>query len=169
MQHPDRVVSRVDPFTSSLRVLMLGLAIGLVVMHHMVDPHQHGPDAAPAASSIASPMASGPFAGKVALERQHTAAHPPAFADPGDDGAVTAELHRHPDPRGDSDHGMAMLLHLCLAVLAAGLALAALAVVALWWRTRPLGHHSVARQSCPALPQPPQVSLRLAQLQILRL
>lgn len=150
-------------------LLMLALAAGLVLMHHVVGAHQHAPDqpaaqpAGPAAahgSSAHSPPAGAPVAldasarvpGTEATALQHSSA---------------AALHVHHDQAGHDD--MAAALHLCLAVLAAAFALALLHLATGrrfdLERERPARTPRRPHRGRPPLPVP----LRLAHLQILRL
>lgn len=77
-----------------------------------------------------------------------------------------AQLHHHPD--GDDTDAMMVALHMCLAVLGAALLLVASAVLASWCRT-PRRDRPQNRVGVAELPRPPPVSVRLAQLQVLRL
>lgn len=117
---------------------MFALALGLVLMHHTV---MAGPPAASTASSTV----------------EHGAGH-----------AAHADEHREPSPAGHGDGHAGMLLHLCLAVLAA---LGVLLLVGLPLRLpRPPDDGGTgAARATPAPARPPPVPLRLARLQVLRL
>ena len=123
----------------TLVVLFLGL--GLVLMHHVVGaPHDSAEDPAPAAM--------------IATVQDGHASH--GTGAPG-------------DSQGGHDDHASMLLHLCLAVLAATVVVTALLLpVHLVARTRddeaPGGELVVA-----PVPRPPPVPDRLARLQVLRL
>lgn len=163
-------------------VLLLAVAVGLVLMHHVVGAHEHAADQ-PAddpmrASSGYAWTAHGFAAGAPAAHRLPSAAplvpevgltissaHPDRenFAAP--ERPSAAALHVHHDQTGH--HDMVAMLHMCLAVLAAALALAR----ALLGRRFDLEQERLARaprgvyQGRPPLPVP----LLLAQLQVLRL
>ncbi|MEJ2867199.1 DUF6153 family protein [Actinomycetospora sp. OC33-EN08] len=126
-----------------IRTAFLLLALTLVLMHHLVGAHQHR-GSAPETPGAAT-------------------AHVAADTDTGSSG--TAPLHVH---QGGDGHGVADLLHACLAVLAA----AALALV-LGLAVRLLAATPAATSRAVAVPTdrapPPGVPLRLAQLQVLRL
>lgn len=148
-------------------VVYLGLAIGLVLMHHVVGAHQHGP-AEPRPTRAPEPAAAAPVSAHAsplpmpALQGHHDG-HGVAMPAP----ESSAALHHHPSG-GDDQGTMTMLLHMCLAVLAAAAALGALSLIGSWWRAALL-HRPVARVLTASLARPPPVPLRLAQLQILRL
>ena len=135
-------------------VLLLGLVLAVTAMHHLVG-------AGPTVLESVSPG--------------HASAHVPAggpetdVADVPVVGSTAAPAVPAP-PGGHGHHdGLGMLLHLCLAVLAAGLALALVA------------HSVVGRRPAPAAPSrappapravvehPPPVADRLALLQLLRI
>lgn len=149
--------------TWTRRVLLLGLAIGVVVMHHLVGSHQHdqpGVSGAPSAAVVAA----GPGLPAPAPDVTH-AAHPAHESSAPSPSVGGAAVH-HQD--GGDPAGAMVLLHLCLAVLGAALMLGALAVVASWWRP-PREHRHVSRVGVASLWRPPPVPERLALLQILRL
>jgi hypothetical protein len=168
------------------RLLLLGVASAIVLMHHLVGAHEH--DAAPAGNPSMAGMSAavgsaGPSGGSAT---QASGAQPTdggSSAAPVPSGAAVSGVHVHPDPTlgerdpvtGSSAPGavpdvMSMVMHLCLAVLVAGLALATLlllAVLAGWCGIDP------ARAARPGAvrspPYPPPVARRLAALQVLRL
>ncbi|WP_285656795.1 DUF6153 family protein [Actinomycetospora sp. NBRC 106375] len=125
------------------RLALLVVALGIVLMHHVVGAHQHAaPDTPPTGTVV-------------------------DVAHPGDHGAPsTAALHQHPG--GGHEHPASMF-HLCLAALAAAVVLLlVLVLVAAWWRPGPrrLG---AGTTRIAAVPRPPPVPTRLAELQVLRL
>lgn len=137
-----------------VRLLFAVVALGVVAMHHVVAAHQHSAPAASAPAITAAVQVGGApqmLSGQAAIEAPSA--------------APAAMLHVHQD--GD-DHAATMLMHACLAILAAIAAVLVWLVAALWtpWslagRSRP---DLIART--PA--RGPPVSRRLAQLQILRL
>lgn len=159
------------------RLALLGIALGLVLMHHVVGAHQHSaPDVAPPAvpslavmHQNASPTAGHDHGGDVAAPHGASGQHEPAPA-PADGLSTTsgaALLHQHQDENGHDHAGS--LLHMCLvALVGAAVFLLVLVLVALWWRPPPprLGAQGVVLSMAP---RAPPASLRLAELQILRL
>lgn len=159
------------------RLALLAIALGLVLMHHVVGAHQHSaPDISlPAVSSPvdtaqnASPLAGHDHGGDVAAPHAASGQHGLAPAPP--DGVPTtsgaALLHQHQDENGHDHAGS--LLHMCLvALVGASVFLLVLVLVALWWRPPPprLGTQGVIPSMAP---RAPPASSRLAELQILRL
>ncbi|MHC1559120.1 DUF6153 family protein [Actinomycetospora sp. C-140] len=127
------------------RLALLVVALGIVLMHHVVGAHQHAaPDTPPAGTVV-------------------------AVAHPGDHGAPsTAALHQHAGGGGGHDHAAAML-HLCLAALAGAVVLLlVLVLLAAWWRCVP-ARLGAGATHIAAVPRPPPVPSRLAELQVLRL
>ena len=153
------------------RVGLLVLAVFVAVMHHVVGAHAHGGDAASMAvshahSGTASPVMhafpSGPLGSQESVVGSPSTL-PQASVDARSDAAVV--------PQAASlelaGHAMAML-HLCLAVLAAVAALAALLLIAV----------ALAERTAPGItptgwlsrgPRPPPSARRQARLQVLRL
>ena len=141
------------------QAVLLGLAIGLVVMHHLVGAHAHAPTshAGAAPHGLEQDHAATAPAGLVALP-----ALPP---DAPPDEASPNEAQLHQPPAGGAG-GTAMMLHLCVAVVGAALVLAALALVASSGSARALAPVGSLRWSAPS--RAPPVPRRLAQLQVLR-
>ena len=161
-QRPRRAMSTVAA-TWARRVLLLGLAIGVVVMHHLVGSHQHDRSAvADAPTAAVAAAASDPTAPPTGGAHAAHAAHEGSVPSPSD-GGVPAHHQDGGDPAG-----VMVLLHMCLAVLGAALMLVALVFVVSWWRA-PREHRSALRLGVASLWRPPPVPQRLAQLQILRL
>ncbi|WP_345423992.1 DUF6153 family protein [Actinomycetospora chlora] len=154
------------------RVALLVIALGLVLMHHVVSAHQHSvPDIATAvASTHASMDQSAPAAGG---HRHGVDAASPALqgvtSTPPDAVPVTgsaALLHQHPDENGHDHAGS--LLHLCLvALVGAAVFLLVLVLVALWWR--PPSRRRTESPAPATATRAPPASSRLAELQVLRL
>ncbi|MFC5138322.1 hypothetical protein ACFPK1_08790 [Actinomycetospora rhizophila] len=157
------------PGSWSGRLALLVIALGLVLMHHVVGAHQHSAaDVAPsgaAAPSLAAPDAPG--------EHQHAGPARPdgPVVDPHVGMTAVASsaalLHRHPDENGHDHAGS--LVHLCLvALVGAVVLLLLLVIVALWRRAAPLrpGAGDVAPATAP---RAPPASSRQAELQVLRL
>ncbi|MFC5136760.1 DUF6153 family protein [Actinomycetospora rhizophila] len=158
------------------RLALLAIAVGLVLMHHVVGAHQHtgedSPQFGPAVPSVVTPggtlqsadhdHGSAPGNG-VASDPAMT--HETQSGLPVESGA--AFLHRHADG-GGHDHSDS-LLHMCLvALIGAAIFAFLLVLVASWWRMTPRapiapGHTSAAE------PRAPPTSSRLAELQLLRL
>lgn len=160
------------------RLALLVIALGLVLMHHVVGAHQHTsptpPQAGPAAHAMAEPAAAPPTA-----HHDHGPTPGPAAAVGGEQPSATgtqagvlvqssaAVLHHHPDGGGHDHSGS--LLHMCLvALLGAAILLLVLVLVASWWR---LPRSGTAQRGRPAAAEPraPPTSSRLAELQLLRL
>ena len=141
------------------QAVLLGLAIGLVVMHHLVGAHAHAPTQHSGAAPhvLAQGHAAAALAGLVALRALPT--------DAPVDEASPQEAQLHQRPTGGAG-GMAMMLHLCVAVLGAALVLAALAVIASSGSARALAPFGSLRLSAPS--RAPPIPRRLAQLQVLR-
>ena len=142
------------------RAVLLGVTIGVAVMHHLVgglEPHLP-------AAALATPAAVAAAPALGATVSVHTG----LAAIPGSALAGVAEATAGAGHGGHGD-GMAMMGHLCLAVLAGLIALTALAVALLWRAdpsrggAGPIAHRP--RSGPRASPSP----LRLAQLQVLRL
>ncbi|WP_133251800.1 DUF6153 family protein [Actinomycetospora cinnamomea] len=135
------------------RLLLLAVALGLVLMHHVVGAHQH------TAAEVAVTAAPSAHPGG-----EHPAAHE---AQPGMTVASSAALlHHHPDG-GGHDHADS-LLHLCLvALVGAAVVLLTLVLAAAWWRSPARPSAQGARWA--AAPRAPPTSSRLAELQVLRL
>lgn len=152
---------------------LLAVALGLVLMHHVVGAHQHSPsDPIPPTTSAHAAHGGGSSSPTADVPLQGAAG--PA-AEPDLDGArttvevasPTALLHNHPDPNGHDPLGA--LLHMCLAALVAAAVLAlTLALVVVSWRPARVTGTSALLSGGPAA-HPPPVPSRLAQLQVLRL
>jgi hypothetical protein len=160
------------------RLALLVVALGLVLMHHVVGAHQHAspgpPQAGPAAHSMAEPSAAPSI-----THHDHGLALDPeaAFASEQAQGTGTqagvvvqssaALLHQHPDGSGH-DH-LGSLLHMCLvALLGAVVLLLVLVLLASWWRLPPRVTAERGRTVVDE-PRAPPTSSRLAELQLLRL
>ncbi|WP_230759902.1 hypothetical protein [Actinomycetospora soli] len=152
------------------RLGLLVLAIFVVVMHHVVGAHAHGEGAdmaSHAAAGVSSfqalPTATDSFGGHVATPGSAPARFAFDTRHASDAVAGTAEIGS-PDPMAG---GMAMV-HLCLAVLAAVVALAALLLLA-----SALGAQATSTSTStgwlPLTPRPPPSQRRQARLQVLRL
>ena len=115
------------------------LALGLVLMHHTVM-------AGPPAASTAAPVV------------EHGAEHAPHAAE-----------HGEPSPAGHGDGHAGMLLHLCLAILAALGVLLLVGPGSRFPRPPDEGDDTGAARTAPTPARPPPVPLRLARLQVLRL
>lgn len=123
----------------AVRAAFLLLALGLVLMHHVVGAHQHrAVDPAPV--------------GPVAVGAPSTSAAP------------TALLHVHHD---DGDDAVAMLEHLCLGLLTAAVTLVAV-LMFLGIPTTRTGAGSGRRVPRAAPARGPPLPRRLSQLQVLR-
>lgn len=157
-RHPRHRTSRVVPPFPLSRwlecIALLGVALGLVLMHHFVGAHQHTAiDEAhetPAATSQLGEHASG-------HQSSHGAAELTAHGS-------AALLHYHPESGLDP---ATTLAHLCLAAVLAAAVIALLALVVEWWgaASSVFTTHASWSSSTRAPPLP----LRLAQLQVLRL
>jgi Family of unknown function (DUF6153) len=137
-----------------MRLLFAVVALGVVLMHHVVGAHQHSESAsvAPAhVTSAAEPVGGLPATGHAAVEAMTA--------------APAAMLHVHHD---GGDQAATMLTHACLAILAAIASLLVLLVLALW-RPQPLLARSGQRLIARVPTRGPPVPRRLAQLQVLRL
>lgn len=159
------------------RLALLAVALGLVLMHHVVGAHQHsGSDVTLTGSA---PLTSVADDREVPPGGHHGIGDAVAHAGAGQDdvtghGALPATfsagaalLHRHPDGNGHDPAGA--LLHLCLvALVGAAVLLLVLVLVALWWRTPPRRSARDVVGSMSA-PRAPPTSSRLAELQVLRL
>ncbi|MDD7968054.1 DUF6153 family protein [Actinomycetospora lemnae] len=155
------------------RLALLVVALGLVLMHHVVGAHQHStpdvaspPMPAPAVVGHAAPSTSEHHHGGDAVPSAGVDQHGTT-----PDGMSTASsaalLHHHPD-EGGHDHA-GSLLHLCLVALVGGAAfLLVLVLVALWWRPPPRRVGPAGGAPATA-PRAPPASSRLAELQVLRL
>ncbi|MEU9823354.1 hypothetical protein ACIGG9_29065 [Pseudonocardia alni] len=106
-----------------LLVLVLPVLLGLLGMHALAAPPvssgvHHAPAVAPAAAPV--------------VTHGGTLHDSPGPSHPGPHGAAPAGEPgaAHPDPRGVPHDGASHLLHLCLAVLAAGVVLAAAVLLA---------------------------------------
>jgi hypothetical protein len=165
------------PATWYGRLALLVVALGVVLMHHVVGAHQHSaPDVVPAAVSAhssaapsAPPTGGHHHGGDATAQADSVGEHgvpsetPNAVPDTG--GA--ALLHHHPDENGHDHAGS--LLHMCLvALVGAAVFLLVLVLVALWWRPPPPRRDTegVARATAP---RAPPASSRQAELQVLRL
>lgn len=155
-----------------LVAVVLGVVLGVIAMHHVVGGHAHGATSplhhtAPAPSAAAAPAA-GP-----------AAAHPPGPPSPSSAAAAghstpaAATSAATPASAFLADHDApdtaAMLLHLCLAVLAGLVTLAALALTRAWPDAGPDRRDGSTVVAVAALPRAPPLPARLAQLQVLRL
>ena len=160
------------------QAVLLGVAIGLVVMHHLVGAQAHAPaqHAGAAPHGLEQDHAAAASASIVALPALPSDA-PPDEASPADARPDGAQLHQTPaDGAGGMGMGMMQarqpraeeigMLHLCVAVRGAALVLAALALVASPGTTQALASVGPLRSSAP--PRAPPVPRRLAQLQVLR-
>lgn len=160
------------------RLALLVIALGLVLMHHVVGAHQHAspspPQAGPAAHSMAGPTAAPPTA-----HHDHDLAPVPAAAFDSEQArgpdtpagmlvrSSAAVLHHHPGGSGHDHSGS--LLHMCLvALLGAAILLLVLVLVASWWRP-PRRSTAQTGHTASAEPRAPPTSSRLAELQLLRL
>jgi hypothetical protein len=158
------------------RLALLAVALGLVLMHHVVGAHQHsGPSApqpAPVAHSVVEPGAAPPTAhhDHGSTPEDGVASEPTMSDETPSNGLAessAAVLHHHPDGSGH-DHSGA-LLHMCLvALLGAAVLLLVLVLVASWWRL-PRNGTSQRALTASAEPRAPPTSSRLAELQLLRL
>ncbi|MDD7921264.1 DUF6153 family protein [Actinomycetospora callitridis] len=160
------------------RLALLVIALGLVLMHHVVGAHQHAspgpPQGGPVAHSMAEPAAAAPIA-----HHDHDLAPGPDAAFGSEQGRApgtqvgvvvqssAAVLHQHPDGGGHDHSGS--LLHMCLvALLGAAVLLLVLVLLASWWRLPQRGTAERGRTAA-AEPRAPPTSSRLAELQLLRL
>jgi Family of unknown function (DUF6153) len=155
------------------RLLLLAIAIGVVLMHHVVGAHQHSaPDVPPSDASAQSlvartaPPAAGHHHGTDAMARANAVDQHRVIPAGMSATGSAALLHQHPDENGH-DHAGA-LLHVCLAALVgAAVVLLVLVLVARWWRTPPV---RLGRGVVPTTaPRAPPAPARLAELQVLRL
>jgi hypothetical protein len=133
--------------------IVLALLVGVVAMHALVMPmgedHAMPATAAPAAVSARLP-AVGPAAVAEAMD-------------------VHADMPAHSSPVPSPERGWQELMHLCLAVLAAAVALGLWAITYLI-RTRTTSSPAALRMQVVTLwPRPPpRTAVRLAQLCVLR-
>ncbi|GAA4862053.1 hypothetical protein GCM10023203_06970 [Actinomycetospora straminea] len=159
------------------RLAVLLVALGLVLMHHVVGAHQHAtPDvdsSPPPAPSIADHAApSGHEHHHDVDATTHAGSVDQRGARPDVPNGVsapssTALLHHHPG-EGGHDHA-GSLLHMCLAALVgAAVFLLVLVLVALWWRP-PVPDVGTEGGASATAPRTPPASSRLAELQVLRL
>ncbi|MDD7940136.1 hypothetical protein PHK61_17070 [Actinomycetospora lutea] len=158
------------------RVALLVLALGLVLMHHVVGAHQHaGPDVA---LDGATPLTAIAADRVVPPAAHHGTAHAEAHADgarehaasqalPGTSDAGAALLHRHTDGTGHDHAGS--LLHLCLVALLGAAALLLLLVLVALWPRPPSPRTGPAGVAPATATRAPPASSRLAELQVLRL
>lgn len=135
----------------STRLLLIAVALGLVLMHHLAAAHQHSPGAA--------------LEGGAATEQGAPASGATLDPPPMPASAPAAMLHVHPDGHHDT---VSAAFHSCLAVLAAMVVLVAPPVLA---RTLaaihpPCSARRVARRAPVRGPPTPR---RLSRLQVLRL
>ncbi|WP_420791485.1 DUF6153 family protein [Actinomycetospora chibensis] len=177
-RHRASAVSRQVLTSWSGRLALVVVALGLVLMHHVVGAHQHAspgpPQAGPAAHSMAKPGGAPSIA-----HHEHDLAPGPEAAvgseqvrPPGTQVGVVVQssaavLHQHPDGSGHDHSGS--LLHMCLvALLGAVVLLLVLVLLASWWR---LPRRVTAERGRTVLDEPraPPTSSRLAELQLLRL
>jgi hypothetical protein len=143
-----------------VKLLFALVALSIVLMHHMVAAHEHveSAPAQPATPPMLMVAAGTPGAPHDEGLVKH-AVEEPAAAGP------AAMLHVH---HQGGAHEATMLLHACLAVLAALVALLLLIVLALWRPGTFAG--LLVRGALPDVPvRGPPVPRRLAQLQVLRL
>lgn len=176
-------------------LLLFALVVGVLGMHALVllpaRPDVDGPVAAPDAAVVAADP--GPWHAQRAGAAPGTPPRPmtPAMAMTVSDGAAGSHGSAEPDvmtaatggqeparPGHGASHGpgdgsmpssLHQVLHLCLAILSALLALGAIAL-ALWRTVRPDRHATrISRLEGRAPPRrPPPTSVRLAQLCVLR-
>lgn len=160
------------------RLALLAIALGLVLMHHVVGAHQHASPSPPPAGPVAHPV-SEPGPASPTAHHHHDLSPAPGNTlggehagdhDPQAGGFVessAAVLHHHPDG-SDHDHA-GSLLHMCLvALLGAATLVLVLVLVASWWRLPRSGIAERGR-TASAEPRAPPTSSRLAELQLLRL
>lgn len=159
------------------RLALLAVALGLVLMHHVVGAHQHSTE--DVASSQESNHSLVDQDAPPKGGHQHGGASAPGVGDAEEHGSApvsadgmtatgsAAVLHYHPDENGHDHHWS--LLHMCLvAVVGAAVFLLVLVLVALWWRPAP--PRTATGGVAPATaPRVPPASLRQAELQVLRL
>ncbi len=160
------------------RLALLVIALGLVLMHHVVGAHQHaspGPSqAGPVAHSMAEHGAAPPTAhhDRGLAPRPEAAVGSEQARGPSTQAGVVGQssaavLHHHSDGGGHDHSGS--LLHMCLvALLGAAILLLVLVLVASWWRLPRCGTAERGRTAA-AEPRAPPTSSRLAELQLLRL
>ncbi|MDD7942704.1 DUF6153 family protein [Actinomycetospora lutea] len=159
------------------RLGLLVIALGLVLMHHVVGAHQHSaPDVAPAAASAhlsaaqSAPTTGGHHHGGDAAAQDGSAGEhgvPSETPDAMPDKGSAALLHHHSDENGHDHAGS--LLHMCLvALVGAAVFLLVLVLVALWWWPPPPRLDTETVAPAPT-PRAPPASLRQAELQVLRL
>ena len=135
-------------------LLILSIAAGLIAMHHLGahTPDMHGPDMSSPATATPAQATEQP----ISMDAATSAAHPASAME-----LVAAA----PDP---GTTAMSMLMHLCLAVLAALLVLGMLAVAFAVLSRRPRAAN-ISRAVVIAWPRaPPRTAVRLAQLCVLR-
>ncbi len=160
------------------RLALLVIALGLVLMHHVVGAHQHASPGPPQGGPVAHPMAE-PGAAPPIAHHDHGLALGPETAfgseqaqETGTHAGVVVQssaalLHQHPDGSGHDHSGS--LLHMCLvALLGAVVLLLVLVLLASWWR---LPRRVTADRGRTVVDEPraPPTSSRLAELQLLRL
>ncbi len=140
-------------------LLVLAALVGIVAMHSMIGP-AHDDTMPPSSASSALSVAASPV--------DHHGAN---AASPGGEGVATAAVGSGVGPMAPMSP-MSMphaLMHLCLAVMTAGIVLGLLAL-ALWavaaydWSPLPRASHPDVRPARPPLP----IGTRLAQLCVLR-
>ena len=161
------------------RLALLAIALGLVLMHHVVSAHQHASPSPPQSGLVTHSVAAPGAAPPPTAHHDHDLGPAPAagFGSEQTMGHDTragvlvdssaAVLHRHPDGSGH-DHSWS-LLHVCfVALLGAAILLLVLVLFASWWRLPP---RATAQRGLTASAEPraPPTSARLAELQLLRL
>lgn len=155
------------------RGLLVAVVLGVIAMHHVVGAHSHGATGA-AHSAAPTPVASPAPAPAPAASHHPGLPDPPIAAAP-DAGAPASAASTRASAllAGDGAEtgtGVAMLLHLCLAVLAGLVTLAALALARGWRGAGPDRRGGPTVVAVAASPRaPPPLPVRLAQLQVLRL
>ena len=164
---PDGPASGARTFRWRKRLAMVTLALGLVVMHHLVGVHQHSG----VASTVPLPVPTEGSYGEEARDLGAAVALAPGTGPAVSVDSAPAEsaalLHQHRD--GDDHSPLMVLLHACLAVLASISALLVRALAASWWRAFADLFPDSSRATVVLVARAPPAPLRLAQLQILRL
>lgn len=161
-QQPAAAVTR-DRVLERLGLLLL--AVFVVVMHHVVGAHAHGDIGASAAAM--APHASSAAMSSATHGESSGSSSASVTADAGSLHAAEVEPGAalgSPDSATDA----MVMLHLCLAVLAAVIALAALVLVAVALDGRTMMQTGPA-EWLPHSPRPPPAQRRQARLQVLRL
>jgi Family of unknown function (DUF6153) len=177
-RHRSNAVSRRVLASWSGRLALLAIALGLVLMHHVVGAHQHASPGPPQGGPVAHLMAEHGAAPTIAHHDHSPAPGPKAAVGseqargPGPQVSTVVQssaavLHPHPDGSGHNHSGS--LLHMCLvALLGAAILLLVLVLLASWWRLPQRGNAERGRTAA-AEPRAPPTSSRLAELQLLRL